>query len=149
MLECQLEFLTPPRSRECAFSVRVWIQAEAVVPWFGELLFDKGETGACQLLLWVVRGDKNLGCLNFALDETIRHTDDLSPFGWIGCVIFCLNVWMTCRVGSCFVDAWIEGGEIIVMNVLSRFTMGDSRLDSSTKKASRGSNRVMMFNCFT
>ena len=54
-----------------------------------------------------------------------------------------------CRVGSCFVDAWIEGGEIIVMNVLSRFTMGDSRLDSSTKKASRGSNRVMMFNCST
>lgn len=45
----------------------MWIQAEAVVPWFGELLFEEGETEACQLLLWVVRGDTNLGMLELCI----------------------------------------------------------------------------------
>ena len=32
-----------------------------------ELLFDEGETGASKLLLWVLRGDTNLGMLELCI----------------------------------------------------------------------------------
>ena len=71
-----------------------------------------------------------------------------TTFSWICHVIFCLHVWMTCRTGLCFADEWVEGVEKILMNLLSlsSFTMGDNGFGSSTKKAPRCFNRLMMSN---
>ena len=71
-----------------------------------------------------------------------------TTFSWICHVIFCLHVWMTCRTGLRFADEWVEGVENILMNLhsLSSFTMGDNGLGSSTKKAPRGFNRLIMSN---